>query len=59
MKNKNTKLDRSVYWVCQIILSVLAGAGVWHYLQPVDPILAIPLTIVLVANLFYVSLKNR
>jgi hypothetical protein len=56
---QTNKLDKGVYWITQIVLSVLAAAGIWSFLQPIDPVLAIPLTVILVANLFYISIKNR
>lgn len=62
-KKTNTKktnlLDSFIYWVVQISFAVLAGAGVYNYLQPVDPLLSLPLTALLISLLFYVSLRNR
>lgn len=56
---KKSKLDSLVYWVVQLAFAVLACAGVYNYLQPVDPILSLPITGLLISLMFYVSIKNR
>lgn len=57
-KNKNI-IDSVVYWLVQIAFAVFATAGISTYLKPVDPILSLPITLLLVGLLFYVGLKNR
>ena len=56
---KKSKLDSLVYWVVQLAFAVLACAGVYNYLQPVDPTLSLPITGLLISLMFYVSIKNR
>ena len=56
---KKSKLDTLIYWVVQLAFAVLACAGVYNYLQPVDPILSLPITGLLISLMFYVSIKNR
>ena len=58
-KEKGSKLDSLVYWVVQLAFAALACAGVYNYLQPVDPILSLPITGLLISLMFYVSIKNR
>lgn len=58
-QNINNKLDRAVYWLVQVVFAVLAAAGVWHYLQPVDMVLSLPMTVLFIAMMFYISIKNR
>ena len=58
-KQEKTKLDRFVYWIVQIIFAVLTAGGLYHYLEPVDPVLSVPLATIFVALLFYISIKNR
>lgn len=63
MKNKNikesTKIDKAIYWLVQLTFAVLAAAGIWNYLQPVDPILSLPITVLFIGMMFYISIKNR
>ena len=54
-----SKVDSLVYWLVQVAFAVFTAAGIYHYLEPVDIILALPLTAVLVALLFYVAIRNR
>jgi len=54
-----SKVDSLVYWLVQIAFAVFTAAGIYHYLEPVDIILALPLTTILVALLFYVAIRNR
>jgi len=58
-KNRKPIVDTLVYWLVQIAFAVLASAGVLYYLQPIDIVLSLPLTVLLVGLLFYTSLKNR
>lgn len=58
-KKNKALLDSLVYWVVQLAFAVLACAGVYNYLQPVDPILSLPITGLLISLMFYVSIKNR
>lgn len=58
-QEKVTKLDSLVYWLVQVAFAVFTAAGVYHYLEPVDPMLSLPLTAMLVGMLFYISIKNR
>jgi len=58
-KKKGNKLDSLIYWVVQLAFAVLACAGVYNYLQPVEPILSLPITGLLISLMFYVSIKNR
>lgn len=62
-KNKkeqsNSKLDSLVYWLVQLSFAVFTAAGIYHYLEPVDPILSLPMTALFVGMLFYISIKNR
>lgn len=53
------KVDSLVYWLVQIVFAVLTAAGIYHYLEPVDPILSLPISTLFVGMLFYISIKNR
>lgn len=59
MNKKNTKLDKAIYWLVQVVFAVLAAAGIWNYLQPVDVVLSLPITILFIGMMFYISIKNR
>lgn len=58
IKTRN-KFDGFVYWVCQIVLSVLAVAGTMYYLQPVDIIIRGAIAFALVGSLLYIAYRNR
>jgi hypothetical protein len=58
-KQQKPKLDSFVYWLVQMAFAVLTAAGMYHYLEPVDPILSLPITTLFVGMLFYISIKNR
>lgn len=58
-KKSKAKIDSLIYWLVQVAFAVFTAAGIYHYLEPVDPILSLPLTGMLVSLLFYVSVKNR
>lgn len=58
-KEKSKFVDAFAYWSCQLVLSVLAVAGVQFYLQPVDAMLSLTFSISLVACIFYISIRNR
>lgn len=57
--DKGSKLDSLVYWLVQLTFAALTAAGLYNYLQPVDPILSLPITLIFTSLLFYVSLRNR
>lgn len=52
-------IDTIVYGLSMIVLSTLAVAGVMMFLQPVEQMLSIPISTVLVGLLLYVALKAR
>ena len=56
---KSSKVDSLVYWLVQIAFAVFTAAGLYHYLEPVDPMLSLPITVIFVGLLFYVSIRNR
>ena len=58
-QEKVSKLDSLVYWLVQVAFATFTAAGIYHYLEPVDPILALPMTALFVGMLFYISIKNR
>lgn len=58
-KKENSKLDSLVYWFVQVSFAVFTSAGIYHYLEPVDVILSLPITVIFVGMLFYISIKNR
>jgi len=58
-KKSTNKLDSLVYWLVQVTFAVFTAAGIYHYLEPVDPVLSLPITALFVGMLFYISIKNR
>lgn len=58
-KKTLTKIDSLVYWLVQIAFACFTAAGLYHYLEPVDPVLSLPLATLFVGMLFYISIKNR
>ena len=56
---KKSKFDGFVYWVVQILFAITSVAGVQHFLQPVDPVLATAFSVSLVSCLFYLTYRNR
>lgn len=56
---KTSILDSLVYWLVQVAFAVFTAAGLYHYLEPVDPMLSLPITVIFVGLLFYVSIRNR
>jgi hypothetical protein len=58
-KKNKAKVDSLIYWLVQVAFAVFTAAGIYHYLEPVDPLLSLPITTMLVSLLFYVGIKNR
>lgn len=58
-ENKGNKLDSLVYWGSQIVLVVLAAAGLTYLLQPTDVVIVYPLAFVILSACVYISHRNR
>lgn len=56
---KTSKLDSLVYWGSQVVLVVLAAAGLTYLLQPTSVVIVYPLTFVVLASCVYISHRNR
>lgn len=58
-KSLGKGIDKLVYALVMVALSTLAVAGLMMFLQPVEQMLSIPISTVLVGLLLYTALKNR